>query len=211
MREDLRDYCEFGYLTGWRKGEIASLRWEDIDGELLELRGEYAKNKEPRSVILSGNLEALIARRRAERKYEAGGHWFLSEYVFHRKGKPIGDFRKSWVTTCVAIGLGQYHCAVRDKAVAEAICPGCNRKCRYIGRLFHDFRRTAVRNMVRAGVPERVAMTISGHKTRSVFDRYNIVNEEDLRDAIERTQTYLNEGGQKAKLAGVVRMWGARR
>ena len=87
LREDLRDYCEFGYLTGWRKGEIASLRWEDIDGELLELRGEYAKNKEPRSVILSGNLEALIARRRAERKYEAGGHWFLSEYVFHRKGQ----------------------------------------------------------------------------------------------------------------------------
>jgi integrase len=210
LREDLRDYCEFGYLTGWRKGEIASLRWEDIDGELLELRGEYAKNKEPRSMILSGNLEALIARRRAERKYEAGGLWLLSEYVFHRKGKPIGDFRKSWVTTCVAIGLGQYHCAVCDKAVAEAICPGCNRKCRYIGRLFHDFRRTAVRNMVRAGVPERVAMTISGHKTRSVFDRYNIVNEEDLRDAIERTQTYLNEGGQKAKPAGVVRMWRAR-
>jgi hypothetical protein len=65
--------------------------------------------------------------------------------------------------------------------------------------------------MVRAGVPERVAMAISGHKTRSVFDRYNIVDEEDLRDVIVRTQTYLNDAGQKAKQSDAVRMWGSRR
>ncbi len=191
LPEHLRDFVLFGYLVGWRKSEIAALRWEDVDGDTIRLRGVDAKNGEPRMIVCEGELAEFLERRKAARS---------GPLVFHHAGEPIKDFRKSWQTACVMAGLGKFLCRSCGQPVIGRKCEPCGTgEPRYVGKLFHDFRRTAVRNMVRAGVPERVAMSVSGHKTRSIFDRYNIVSEADLRSAMERTQEYLKAAREQER------------
>jgi integrase len=130
----------------------------------VRLEAATTKNDRGRLVILDGELLDAIKGQWERRKVaEIPGQspTLLCPYVFHRDGKPIKDPRKAW-----------------NKARKET---GVTAK------MLHDFRRTAVRGMVRAGVPERVAMMISGHQTRSVFDRYNIVSEDDLKEAARKT------------------------
>ena len=207
----LKDFARFAYLTGMRKGEIASLRWDDVDGDTIRLRAENAKNGEARTVPIEGELTELINRRRVARTFRKADNFpvTLSAWIFHRTGEPIGDFRKAWATACVMAGLGQWVCPTCDgKVDAEHKCAACSREwtredLKYHGRIFHDFRRTAVRDMVRAGVPETVAMSISGHKTRSMFDRYNIHDERDQREALRATQAYREQQAalQRERLA----------
>jgi integrase len=160
LPHQLKDVARFGYATGWRKQEILTLRWANIDlnGDEIRLDASKSKNKEARVIPIAGDLAEIIERRRKERA--------LCPLVFHCHGRPIGgDFRRSWETACKKAGLS--------------------------GKLFHDLRRSSIRNMVRAGVPEVVAMRVSGHRTRSVFDRYNIVSTDDLRAAMKRTGAYV--------------------
>src|SRR5688572_12163659 len=100
----------------------------------------------------------------------------LSRRVFfHPDGRPIRSFRRAWRHACDDAGLAdrvEVGKTKRGKPIIKVVPL----------RVPHDFRRTAVRNLVRAGVPERVAMTLTGHKTRSVFERYNIVSKGDLSD-----------------------------
>ena len=93
------------------------------------------------------------------------------------------------------IRLGDAKVFHRDGVTVRAWRHALRDACRRAGvphRLLHDCRRTAARNLIRAGVPERVAMLLTGHKTRAVFDRYNIVNERELLGAGERLAAYLS-------------------
>jgi integrase len=169
LRDALPDYLKgfatFGYHTGWRISEIADLTWSQVDRDqgIVRLEVGDTKNDESRTVYMDDELNAVITKQWEIRKRNE----MLLPYVFlneHGTDK-VKRFDKSWKTACKHAGIGV--------------------------RLFHDFRRTAVRNMVRSGIPERVAMTIAGHKTRSVFDRYNIVNDNDLRLAAQKQEAYL--------------------
>lgn len=143
-----------------RPGEIRSLEWNAFDKETwtLRLHASAAKSGFGRVLALEGPLRAIIERRLRGRRLDC-------PVVSSRKGRRLGEFRKTWHSACRAAGLE--------------------------GKLLYDLRRTAVRNMVRAGVDPAVVRKISGHRTRSVFDRYNIIDERDLRDAMVKTTAYV--------------------
>ncbi|MGB9073003.1 MAG: hypothetical protein WCC22_10065, partial [Terriglobales bacterium] len=108
------------------------------------------------------------------------------DFLFTRgNGKPVRDFRKAWQTLCIAAGVGQMVCGACGKAVTGRKCQACGGlELKYTGQIVHDLRRTAARNLRRAGVAEGVIMRIGGWKTRSVFERYNIVDQRDVREAL---------------------------
>ncbi|NGZ95327.1 MAG: site-specific integrase [Nitrospira sp. WS110] len=159
------------YWLGLRIGEVLSLQWDQVDvwSAKLFLRPLQTKTETPRVAYLPPDLVELLKDVKQRTEAEYPG----CVWVCQRRGERVLSIKRAWKTACRRIGSE--------------------------GLLVHDLRRTAVRNMVRAGIPEKVAMAISGHKTRSVFDRYNIVNEADLELAAGRLQAYINQ--EKVTLA----------
>lgn len=166
---DVRDYVEWAFWTGMRRGEIGKLTWADFDRETstLVLPGRSTKTKKPRKLALEGTFREIMTRRLSARRLDC-------PLIFHRQGKPMGDFRKAWAHACEQAGVS--------------------------GLLFHDLRRTAVRNMIRAGVDKKVARAISGHQTEAVFERYDITSDDDLKAAVHKIDAYVSTIPTKSNL-----------
>lgn len=151
----------------WRVSEISNLTSSQVDREqgIVRLEPGEVKNDEGRRVYLDEELKEVFNRQWEKRKKSGK----LTPHVFlARNGKGmVKDFRKARNAACEDADIGK--------------------------RLFHGFRRTGFRNMVRAGMLERVAMMVSGHKRRSVFERYNILNDTDSKLAAQRQEEYLQE------------------
>lgn len=170
LPRDVADLVRFLRMTGWRRGEGTGLLWAQVDWNDEHYPGEHdepvpgpnacvrigeadTKGGDARTFPLAGAAELrdlLLAR------------WRVRDglHVFHRKGEPIGDFRKVWSKACKTAGLE--------------------------GRLVHDLRRSAARDFRRAGVSEGVIMKLCGWKTRDMFDRYDIHSLEDLQRGVAR-------------------------
>jgi integrase len=160
LAECLRPVVTFAYITGWRvPSEVLTLQWRQVDFKAGTVRLEpgTTKNREGRTFAMTTELRACLEAQRALTEAAQKSTRQVIPWVFHRDGEPIKDFRGAWRTACTNAGLP--------------------------GRLPHDFRRTAVRNLERAGVSRSVAMKMTGHKTEAVYRRYAIVSESDLHEA----------------------------
>jgi integrase len=157
-----------------------------ISWQVINLRASETKNDDPREIPVVPALRALLKEQFAKRHAECRYVCFRMD----RNGKSvkIEGFRKARHSPCTKAGLGEMAPAV-DSSDEPVYAPlrGPRSKAKqmktYKGMIFHDLRRTAVRNLAPAGVPEKVAQTITGHRTRSAFDRHHILSNRDVFDA----------------------------
>ena len=168
--------ARFAYETGARAGEILKLKWGYLGQDAIVVPASDTKNRKELNIALTPQLKEIIEVRRAARVPGC-------DLIFHNKGRAIRDYRKCWQTVCVLSGLGRFYCRdCRDEKHeyisvldAKKACPKCGRKCRapkYVGRIFHDFRRSAAHELWKAGNSVQDCMEVTGHATESMFKRY---------------------------------------
>jgi integrase len=163
----LRPLITFLYYCGVRSDEAKQIEWSQVnlDARLIRLEDDQTKNEEARTVPLPAVLIMMLAE------------------IEPKVGKVFSatNLRTDWQKACAACGLG-------TRTRIEPEDDDSYAWYKYEGLIVHDLRRSAVRNLVNANVPERVAMKISGHKTRAVFDRYHIVSTDDVTNAMRRLE-----------------------
>jgi integrase len=178
----LRPLISLLYYCGVRVGEALQIDWTqvDLDARTIRLDEDQTKNAEARTVPLPSVLVMML------------------EEIKPKVGKVFSDtnLRTEWQKACATSGLG-----TRTRIEPEEDEEGYP-WYKYEGLLIHDLRRSAVRNLVNAGVPERVAMKISGHKTRAVFDRYHIVSTEDVTNAMRTLELNGSSSDRSVKVNG---------
>jgi len=215
LRPDLQVAVSIAYAFGWRmQSEVLTLQRRQVDLNACTIRLEpgTTKNDDGRLVYLTPELVDMLRAQDDRiqvleiRTGRSTPHLFPYLEGRHREQR-VGDFRKAWSEACLEATLDLEGLAgqARTRRKAELVRAEANgEKPGLLKMLRHDFRRTAVRNMVNCGVPERVAMKITGHKTRAVLDRYHIVSPADLQEASQKlagtfsgTLPEKNQGGPR--------------
>jgi integrase len=155
-------FAHAAYLTGWRSSELLSRQWQhvDFDAGWIRLEPGETKTNDGRNfpMLPESELRVILDRQLESARAIEKRTGVPVDFVFHYDtGRPIGQYRGAWISSCKRAGLA--------------------------GKYVHDFRRTAVRNLIRSGVSQIVAMQITGHRTAEVFSRYAIIDETMMQEA----------------------------
>jgi hypothetical protein len=179
----LRLWLEISFEYGWRRSEPMGLRVRQANPTtgLIRLDVGATKNDDGREVVMTATIRELV-------RLAIDGKQPDDFLITRADGKAIRDFRKLWYSLCVKAGLGRWVCRACEKTVTGEKCECGEKKLKYVGLIRHDFRRSAARELRRAGVAESTIMDIGGWKTRSMFDRYAIKDPRDIKAAIEKRE-----------------------
>ncbi|MBC8462520.1 MAG: site-specific integrase [Deltaproteobacteria bacterium] len=166
----IKPIVAMGFYAGMRKSEILNLTWNKVDlkNRVIQLDAKDTKDNEARNIPILDELYSIL---------KAIPRSIHDDHVFLYKGKPVEDIRGALRTACKNAGIS-YGRFVKG------------------GFIFHDLRHSFNTHMRKAGIQESVIMTITGHSTREMFDRYNTVDEEDTRKAIDQLQGYFQNSDQ---------------